>query len=228
MQQFLCDFVNTIILSLIELYRKEVTISTLIVFQYYFLCCVISYLAHILFVSFFIVLDFKAVLISSVAVLVLAVILSLGIPIFVTHLMLLLHLSATQTSLATPLSITSATPLSTSAPTRQPANFLLTSKPKIIELLLLECGEEALDVIARVASECNTFGIHLGLESHIVNIEWDVPGRSAEFRCQKIVEQWLKGRGKKGSKGKPVTWRTVVEALRSVGHNVLADSLSKC
>ena len=100
-------------------------------------------------------------------------------------------------------------------------------KPKIKELLSLECRDEVLDIIARVASECNIFGIHLGLESHIVNNEWSAPGR-AESRCQNIVEQWLRGRGKKGSKGKPVTWRTVKEALRSMGHNELADSLIKC
>ena len=58
-----------------------------------------------------------------------------------------------------------------------------------------------MDIIAQVDSEYNTFGIHLGLESHIVNNEQDVSGY-AESRCQKIAEHWLKGRGNKESNAK--------------------------
>ena len=201
----------------------------LIVFQYSFLFC--TFHSWLVFSLYCLCIVLEAVLISSVAALAL-VLIPCGIA-YATQLMPFQHLSTTQTSLATPLSVTpssstTVTPSSTPTPTRHPPKkFLLTSKPEINELLSLECGDEVLDIIARVASKCNTFGIHLGLEFHIVNNEWDAPG-SSESRCQNIVEQWLKGRGKKGSKGKPVTWRTVVEALRSMGHNLLADSLSKC
>jgi len=106
-----------------------------------------------------------------------------------------------------------------SSPTKPPLHQ--DSKPELEDLLLLKCKDGDLDVIPQVASECNTFGIHLGLQRHVVRSDWDVAGR-VESKCQNIVDQWLKGKGKK------VSWKTVIEALQNMGLNVLAESLSKC
>ena len=107
-------------------------------------------------------------------------------------------------------------------------SLLLNSAPRIQDLLFLRCGSEKLEIITEVASICNTFGYLLNLDRHIVNIEWNVPGANAHSKCQNVVGLWLDGKGTKGENGKPVTWTTLIEALRILGKHWLADSLEKC
>ena len=113
-------------------------------------------------------------------------------------------------------------------PTTKPSkSLLLDSKPAIQDLLFLRCISEELEIISEVAPMCNTFGYLLNLDSPTVKIEWDVPGKDAHSKCQNIMLRWLDGKGTKGKYGKPVTWKTLIEALRRFGKHWLADSLDK-
>ena len=104
----------------------------------------------------------------------------------------------------------------------------LDSKPQIDQLLSMKCGYEELEIIPELASECDIFGLHLGLPSNVVDNEWDVVGAHVESKCRRIMKQWLKGKGTKGDKAKPVTWRTVQGALKRLGYTVLQNSLNAC
>ena len=96
----------------------------------------------------------------------------------------------------------------------------LDSKPTIKNLLELK-------IIIEVASKCDTFGLLLNLDSPIVKNEWDVPGKDVVSKCQNIMLLWLDGKGTKGKESKPVTWKTLIVALRKFGKPLLADSLEE-
>ena len=123
--------------------------------------------------------------------------------------------------------LSTSSPLDIPPPTEPPAkSLLLDSKPAMQDLLFLRCGSEELEIITEVAPMCNTlFGYLLNLDSPTVNIELDVPGKHAHSKCQNIMLRWLDAKEKDG---KPVTWKTLVEALRRFGKNWLAVSLEKC
>ena len=97
----------------------------------------------------------------------------------------------------------------------------LDSMPKLSEMLSLKCGDETKTIIQDIAVECNVIGILLELPLSLVKNEWEVPGASYEQKCQKIIEQWLMGRGD------TVQWKKVIEVLhkRRLG---LADDLETC
>jgi len=103
-----------------------------------------------------------------------------------------------------------------------------SSKPRMQDLLSLSCGSEQLEIISRVASDCRTFGSHLGLESYIINNVWNVHEAKNDHKCRSIVEQWLIGRGQKNNEVNPITWKTFIGALRMLRHHWLADRLDEC
>ena len=103
-------------------------------------------------------------------------------------------------------------------PTAPGKSLQLGSKPTILQLLKLRCGSEELRIISDVAEDaddCYNFGLFLGLAQDIVNKWWDSPGHSREQDCEKIVEQWLIGKGQKGEGDSTVTWKTILRALRN-------------
>ena len=79
-----------------------------------------------------------------------------------------------------------------------------------------------IDIAEEIGSDYGTFGTFL-LEdktgSKVKNIKVSERGDPLLITVE-ILHQWLQGKGKQ-----PVTWRTLVECLRTTGLNVLADSI---
>ena len=112
--------------------------------------------------------------------------------------------------------------LSSNRNTAEPMSVHLDFKPKMRNLIALQCGKELTEVIPAVASECYKFAILLGLKNHEIENDWNSPVVNFETKCQRILDRWLK------SKGKGKTWQALIDAIKKFKLNILAEKINKC
>lgn len=80
-------------------------------------------------------------------------------------------------------------------------------------------GSKPIRILEQITPDCDQVGIFLGLSEGVVRTEWETVRDHPEKKCINIISKWLRGRGK------PVSWRTFIQALRELEFNVLADEL---
>ncbi len=76
--------------------------------------------------------------------------------------------------------------------------------------------------VENIGTDSITFGILLlndATGAKIRVMEWTHRGRLIGIN-REILQEWMGGRGR------PVTWNVLVEVLRAIGLNILADSIS--
>lgn len=77
-----------------------------------------------------------------------------------------------------------------------------------------------MNTVQEVASVWERLGRALDLdESVISNIVRDIPN-NCELACERMLQKWLSGRG-----SHPVSWGTLITALRDIDLHTLADDL---
>ena len=74
------------------------------------------------------------------------------------------------------------------------------------------------NVIQQVAPCCYNIAVELGLNEHYRILEIDHPN-DCTLRCRKVFEKFL-------SANNP-TWKKVIDAIKNVGHIVVADNIEK-
>ncbi len=91
------------------------------------------------------------------------------------------------------------------------------------ELRNLKTGERKIDLVVEIGTDYRKLGYELLLdnEKKVENIKASEQ-HQVENIVDEILKEWLKGSGKT-----PVTWNTLVEALREAGLVLLADDVSK-
>ena len=76
-------------------------------------------------------------------------------------------------------------------------------------------------IIDEIAKDWKRFGLILGFSFHLLDTyEMNCRGQLVEC-CNEMMAHWLKGRGT----AEPITWNTLVEALRNAHMDQLADKL---
>lgn len=68
-------------------------------------------------------------------------------------------------------------------------------------------------IVLKMASEWYTFGVYLGLEDDVDNV--DANYRLVQDKCARVITLWLNGNGKKHSKD-PITWQTLHAAVEMI------------
>ncbi len=95
--------------------------------------------------------------------------------------------------------------------------------PTLYELIdFTLCDGTSLNVAERIGIYSSDFGILLlndATGAKIRAIEKTHRGRPVDIN-REILQEWMGGRGR------PVTWNVLVEVLRAIRLNVLADSIS--
>ncbi len=95
--------------------------------------------------------------------------------------------------------------------------------PTLYELIdFTLCDGTRLNVAERIGTDSITFGILLlndATGATIRAIEKTHRGRPIDIN-REILQEWMGGRGR------PVTWNVLVEVLRAIHLNILADSIS--
>ena len=93
--------------------------------------------------------------------------------------------------------------------------------PALTELRKFPAKDGSIDVAAEIGTDYEYFGT-LILEdktgSKLKSIDKTKHGDAGDIAVE-ILRLWLQG------KGKPVTWRTLVECLQDIGLNVLANNI---
>ena len=96
----------------------------------------------------------------------------------------------------------------------------LSSLPKLHHLDLIEGNGKTVRVIAQSASKWERVALSLHFESHDMSrLSRDYHLRSFEA-CQTVFTEWLNGKGRK-----PVTWNTVIKALKEAELSEVATDL---
>ena len=95
--------------------------------------------------------------------------------------------------------------------------------PTLYELIdFTLCDGTRLNVAERIGIDSSLFGIRLlkdATGAKISAIEKTHRGRPIDIN-REILQEWMGGRGR------PVTWNVLVEVLKDIHLNVLADSIS--
>ena len=92
--------------------------------------------------------------------------------------------------------------------------------PKLHHLDLIEGNGKTVKVIAQSASKWERVALSLHFESHDMSrLSRDYHLQSFEA-CQTVFTEWLNGKGRK-----PVTWETVIIALKEAELSELATDL---
>ena len=86
---------------------------------------------------------------------------------------------------------------------------MLAKKPSMYSLY---------DVIQQVAPCCHNIAVELGLDVYYRILETDHPN-DCTLRCRRIFEEFLIGNDP--------TWKKVIDAIKNVGHTVVADNIEK-
>ena len=110
---------------------------------------------------------------------------------------------------------------SSSSPLLSPPN--LSSIPiELHQLDLLEENGSTVRIIDTVASKWDRIALRLHFSGHdISRIERDHE-KSVVRACQAMFSEWLEGKGRQ-----PITWNTLIEALKEAGFSQLASELEK-
>ena len=95
-------------------------------------------------------------------------------------------------------------------------------RPKMNELFCIrDKRDRRIKLISTVQTNLTALGLVLGLDySTIQSIEQR--NHPQETSCTEILDHWLKGNGRT-----PVTWKTLLEALRDCSFMQLADDLEE-
>ena len=94
--------------------------------------------------------------------------------------------------------------------------------PKLHELDLFEQCSLIIRIIDRVAPKWKEVALRLHFEDHsIQTIEMDCHNGAVEA-CRTMFTRWLEG-----NKRKPITWKTLIRALKEAKLSTLAEELEK-
>ena len=97
---------------------------------------------------------------------------------------------------------------------------MLSYKPVLHQLDLIEYKDKTLKVIDQSAAKWERLATRLHFESHDVSrIRKDYHLRSFDA-CQTVLIEWLDGRGRQ-----PTTWGTLIKALKEADMSELASDL---
>ena len=88
----------------------------------------------------------------------------------------------------------------------------LDSKPTLRQLGCLKLNNQRIKVIERVGSNWEFLADQLGIESHIIDTIKMESHHQVNSACREMFAKWLKGFG-----CRPITWRTVIDALDDAG-----------
>ena len=98
----------------------------------------------------------------------------------------------------------------------------LDAKPTIGDLYRFEQqSQDPINILMEVARECRKLGYMLGLDAAIVVNALEEKG-SPEYKCEKVIFEWLLGRGHR-----PPTWKRFIKAVWDTDLPELADSIEK-
>ena len=95
-------------------------------------------------------------------------------------------------------------------------------RPTLRELMCLKTdspNSKTVRCVKKSESRWDDLAIFLGLEEEIGSIQSNFPG-DVRWACRKTLQLWLEGQGRR-----PVTWRTLLDALEDADITPLADDL---
>ena len=98
-------------------------------------------------------------------------------------------------------------------------------KPTLLQLKLLKSPSgERVEIIASIATNWMTFGIHLDFDEtgHTLNHIAQTHKRQAMECCTHMMREWLEGRGRQ-----PATWAMLIEMLKDARFNYLAHQVER-
>ena len=80
-------------------------------------------------------------------------------------------------------------------------------------------------VVLKVAAEWETLAVYLGVEPSLIEIIKKSTFHQCDNSCHVMFVRWISR--EKGTGGQPRAWYSVVWAIRRMGQDDLADTLSK-
>lgn len=104
-------------------------------------------------------------------------------------------------------------------------SYSAAQQPSLPELLSFSTiTGDTINVMSRVGHECKKLGYILLNDSDgaIVDQITDDCNHKAEKIMTEIMKRWIRGKGKQ-----PVTWETLIKALRTIGLTELASCVEK-
>ena len=89
---------------------------------------------------------------------------------------------------------------------------------------LIKCGKERFELVTRVSSRWDSFGIHLGFPQDQLE-SWEKEYSRDTAKCwNKVMGQWLNNGG---TKDYPATWEGLYELLEDVNYKQVAEDLKE-
>ena len=98
-------------------------------------------------------------------------------------------------------------------------------RPTMMELVSFRGRERRINIPQEIGTEYNAFGVLLLEDRTGARIQNIVSKhmKDPERINMEVLQKWIEGRGKK-----PVTWEALVEVLRDMNFNTLADDIAVC
>ena len=101
------------------------------------------------------------------------------------------------------------------------AGLHIDSKPKLRQLGCLKLNNQRINVIERIASRWESVADQLHFENHHIDTIKKQSHYEVDSACRKMFIKWLEGVGRK-----PITWRTLIDALDEAGLPRVAHELN--
>ena len=99
------------------------------------------------------------------------------------------------------------------------------TRPTLLQLTHLDTPSgKKVEIITHIAAKWRKVGIHFNFDptGHTIDLIDERRRSDPEACCTDMMKEWLGGRGRQ-----PTTWATLVEILRNVEFNVLADDVEQ-
>lgn len=93
-------------------------------------------------------------------------------------------------------------------------------RPKLYDLQLLKGQEKRVRIIEKVAPKWKKLGDILKFEDHVLETIDQGSHYKPEAACRQMLQSWLDGKALK-----PVTWKTLIEALEDVPCDELVQDI---